>query len=137
MKKLFATLLMAVLFTPQLLADEGMWLLPLLEKMNGKKMAEMGFNHVRFAAIGLTKLDENGKLIIDTPFVDAMIKEADKNNISVSVRLQGYAVNLRDFKNVIITPHNSFVSENNNERMVFFFLLFLRLFLQSYLEFQS
>lgn len=24
-------------------ADEGMWLLPLLEKMNGKKMAEMGF----------------------------------------------------------------------------------------------
>lgn len=63
-------------------------------------MAKMGFNHVRFAAIGLCKLDENGKFVVDTPFVDAMIQEAEKQNISVSVRLQGYAVNLRDFKDV-------------------------------------
>ncbi len=34
MKKLFATLLMAVLFTPQLLADEGMWLLQLMRQQN-------------------------------------------------------------------------------------------------------
>jgi len=63
-------------------------------------MAQMGFNHVRFAALGLVKLDESGKLVVDTPFVDAMIREADKQNISVSVRLQGYAVNLREFKDV-------------------------------------
>ena len=75
-------------------------------KKDLKEMAEMGFNHVRFAAIGLTKLDENGKLIIDTPLIDEMIKEADKNNISVSVRLQGYAVNLRDFKNVIMIDNH-------------------------------
>ena len=34
MKKLFTTLLMAVLFTPQLLADEGMWLLQLMRQQN-------------------------------------------------------------------------------------------------------
>ena len=34
MKKLLATLLMAVLFTPQLVADEGMWLLQLMRKQN-------------------------------------------------------------------------------------------------------
>lgn len=39
-------LLIIALFIVSLMpvkADEGMWLLPLLEKMNGKKMAEMGF----------------------------------------------------------------------------------------------
>ena len=34
MKKLFATLLTAVLFTPQLMADEGMWLLQLMRQQN-------------------------------------------------------------------------------------------------------
>lgn len=34
MKKIFATLLMAVLFTPQLMADEGMWLLQLMRQQN-------------------------------------------------------------------------------------------------------
>ncbi len=44
MKKI--NLLVISMFVLSLLpmkADEGMWLLPLLEKMNGKKMAEMGF----------------------------------------------------------------------------------------------
>lgn len=44
MKKI--NLLVILLFFVSLMpvkADEGMWLLPLLEKMNGKKMAEMGF----------------------------------------------------------------------------------------------
>ena len=34
MKKFFATLLMAVLFTPQMMADEGMWLLQLMRQQN-------------------------------------------------------------------------------------------------------
>lgn len=80
-------------------------------KKDLKMMSEMGFNHVRFAAIGLTKLDENGKLIIDTPFVDAMIEEADKNNMSVSIRLQGFAVNLRDFKDVLMIDNNGTVQD--------------------------
>lgn len=65
-------------------------------------MHKMGINHLRFAAIGLTKLNEDGRLVIDTPFVNAMIEEADKNEISVSVRLEGYVVNLRGFRNVLM-----------------------------------
>ena len=58
------------------------------------QMREVGFNHIRFAAIGNTRL-ENDKLLVDTPLVDQMIEEADKNDISISVRLQGYTPNLR------------------------------------------
>lgn len=76
-------------------------------------MHEMGINHVRFAAIGVTKLDDDGNLVIDTPFVDAMIKEAEKNDISVSVRLQGYSVNLRDFKDVLMINNNGDVQDGH------------------------
>ncbi|MBR2616418.1 MAG: beta-galactosidase [Clostridia bacterium] len=69
-------------------------------KKDLRMMAEMGFNHVRFAALGIAELDGEGKLVVDTPFVDAMIRESEKNNISVSVRLEGYAVNLRAFQEV-------------------------------------
>ncbi len=51
---------------------------------------------------GTTTLGDDGKLIIDTPFVDAMIDEAARLDISISVRLQGYAVNLRNFKDVLM-----------------------------------
>lgn len=74
-------------------------------KKDLRLMHEMGFNHVRFAAIGLTKLGENGNLVVDTPFVDAMIEEAAKNDISVSVRLEGYVVNLHDFRDVLMVDH--------------------------------
>jgi hypothetical protein len=44
MKKInLMVLAMFILSLFPMKADEGMWLLPLLEKMNGKKMAEMGF----------------------------------------------------------------------------------------------
>ncbi len=65
-------------------------------------MAEMGFNHVRFAALGDTHLDENGAVSVSTPFVDAMLAEAEKDGISTSVRLQGYAVNLHGYENVMM-----------------------------------
>jgi len=59
-------------------------------KKDLEQMAQMGFNHIRFAAIGDTRLDEKGEVLVNTPFVDAMIEEAKKNGISTSVRLQGY-----------------------------------------------
>ena len=71
-------------------------------KKDIKAMKEMGFNHIRFAAIGKIYLDDKGEVVVDTPFVDAMIEECEKNDISVSVRLQGYSVNLRGFKNVLM-----------------------------------
>ncbi|MBQ9784335.1 MAG: beta-galactosidase [Clostridia bacterium] len=69
-------------------------------------MAEAGFNHVRFAALGGVTLDADGTARANTPFVDAMIEEAGKNGISVSVREQGYVVNLRGFENVEMVDWN-------------------------------
>ena len=42
MKKLFCTLAAIAVFTSSALADEGMWMLPLLQKMNAKQMKELG-----------------------------------------------------------------------------------------------
>ncbi len=64
-------------------------------KKDIQMMAEMGFNHIRFAALGEVKL-EGDTLCVDTPFIDAMIREAEKNGVSVSIREQGFAVNLRN-----------------------------------------
>ena len=75
-------------------------------KKDLKMMAEAGFNHVRFAALGEIGLDENGKVSVSTPFIDAMTEEADKNEISVSIREQGFAVNLRNFENVEMIDQN-------------------------------
>lgn len=69
-------------------------------------MAELGFNHVRFAALGEVVLKEDGTVSVSTPFVDAMTEEAEKNGISVSVREQGYAVNLRGFEGVEMVDWN-------------------------------
>jgi len=63
-------------------------------------MAELGFNHVRFAALGEVSLQGDGSVKVDPPLFDAMTEEAAKNGISVSIRQQGYAVNLRNFENV-------------------------------------
>ncbi len=65
-------------------------------KKDLRGMKEMGFNHVRFAALGNVTL-ENGEIKIDTPFIDAMIEEAGRIGLSVSIRLQGFTVNLRGF----------------------------------------
>lgn len=62
-------------------------------KKDLKGMADMGFNHVRFAALGQVTQD----LQVNTPFIDAMTEEAAKNGLSVSIREQGFSVNLRGF----------------------------------------
>ncbi len=69
-------------------------------KKDLRMMAEAGFNHVRFAALGEVGLDSYGEISVDTPFIDAMVEESEKNDISVSIREQGFAVNLRGFENV-------------------------------------
>ena len=42
MKKIISIITAMTIFAGSAFADEGMWLLPLLEKMNGKTMKEMG-----------------------------------------------------------------------------------------------
>ena len=76
-----------------------------------KMMSEAGFNHVRFAAVGDTGLGENGKVEVRTPFVDDMIKEAAKNDLSVSIRQQGFSVNLRGFTDADMIDRNGYKTE--------------------------
>lgn len=71
-------------------------------KKDLKMMSEMGFNHVRYAAIGDVELKDEKNLDIDTPFVNSMIEEADKNGMSVSLRLEGYVVNLHNYEDVLM-----------------------------------
>lgn len=82
-------------------------------KKDLKEMARCGFNHVRFAALGEVIRNEDGSLTADTPFIDEMTREAEKNGLSVSVRQQGFAVNLRDFPNVKMIDWNGVEQETN------------------------
>lgn len=70
-------------------------------------MKSLGFNYVRIAAIGTVKLSEDGSLAVDTPFVEKLLKEAERVGLSISVRLQGYSVKLRDFKDVCMIDADS------------------------------
>ncbi len=74
-------------------------------KKDLKMMAEMGFNHVRYAALGDVYL-EGDTVVVETPFIDEMIREAEKNNLSISVREQGFSVNLRGFEDVDLVDWN-------------------------------
>lgn len=58
-------------------------------------MRSFGFNQVRIAALGEISLRDNGEVIADTSFVDEMVREADRNEITSCIRLQGYVTNLR------------------------------------------
>ena len=72
-----------------------------------KMMAQAGFNHVRFAALGEASYDENtGKVCYHGDFVDAMTREAGNHDLSVSVRLQGFSVNLRGFEDAQLLDQN-------------------------------
>ena len=72
-----------------------------------RMMAEAGFNHVRFAALGEVSYDPQTQTVAyDGPFIDAMTREADKNDLSVSVRLQGFSVNLRGFTDAELVDQN-------------------------------
>lgn len=75
-------------------------------KKDFKLMKEMGFNHIRIAAIGNTSVDESDQVVIDTPFVEEMLKEAERIGLSISVRLQGYVTNLHNYQNVRMINQN-------------------------------
>ena len=64
-----------------------------------RRMADVGFNLVRFASLGEVTLTD-GKVCVDTPFVDEMLEECERDGLAATVRLQGYDVNLRGFENV-------------------------------------
>lgn len=57
-------------------------------------MADFGFNMVRCAALCDMKYNEKREVEADTAFMDAIVTEAEKDRISVMLRLQGYSMNL-------------------------------------------
>ena len=62
-------------------------------KKDFRLMRECGLQFVRCAAIGDVSA-KDGELSISTPFVDQMAEEAEKVGLGLSVRLNGYFVNL-------------------------------------------
>ncbi|MBR2467122.1 MAG: beta-galactosidase [Clostridia bacterium] len=85
-------------------------------KKDLRGMRDMGFNHVRFAALGEVTLGDDGKVKVSTPFIDEMIKEADALGLSVSVRLEGYSVNLRGFKDTEPVNWNGEVMDDSRTK---------------------
>jgi hypothetical protein len=73
-----------------------------------KLMADAGFNIVRCAALGDVK-KENGTVKVKFPLVDTIIKEATKNGIASTVRLQGYHFNLSGYDDFLLQD------QDNNE----------------------
>ena len=56
---------------------------------------ESGFQFVRVAALGEVSVNEKDEVVVSTPFIDEMAREAERIGLGLSVRLQGYVVNLR------------------------------------------
>jgi hypothetical protein len=80
-----------------------------LMKEDIRWMREVGFQFLRVAAIGDVRLEDD-EVKVNTPFVDEMIREANAQGMAVSVRLQGYVMNLRG--------HSDYIMLNNkNEEM--------------------
>lgn len=67
-------------------------------KKDLKQMREAGFNLVRMAALGEVKMDKEGEVSVNFPFIDELVRECSKNDIASVVRLQGYSMNLRNFE---------------------------------------
>ena len=76
-----------------------------LMKKDIRLMREVGFQFLRVAAIGQVRL-ENDQVVVDTPFVDEMLKEAHQAGMATSVRLQGYVMNLRGYTDYLMRNQN-------------------------------
>ncbi len=81
-------------------------------KKDFKAMKDMGFNFIRVAAIGDTYF-EDGKVIVNTPFVHEMLAEGEKDDIAMSIRLQGYVFNLRGNKNYMMIDNEGAEQDPN------------------------
>lgn len=83
------------------------------------EIADFGFNNVRVAAF--EKVEPNGnEYKIEMPFIDHMVNEIAKNNMSSVVRLQGYTMNLKSKDNAIIKNVNG-EEVNKNDVSVFIY----------------
>ena len=82
-------------------------------------MKRIGLHIVRTAALGDVRLTEDSGVAVSTPLIDAICTEAQRLGLGVSVRLQGYAMDLHG--------HTGYAMRNHrDEEMVFDWAAFLR-----------
>lgn len=67
-------------------------------KKDFKLMRDIGMHFVRCAALAELSLDGD-EVKVDSPFIDEMAREAERADIGLSIRLNGYFVNLRGNEN--------------------------------------
>lgn len=83
-----------------------------LMKQDIALMRQAGFQFLRVAALGEVTMKE-GEVQVDTPFVDEMVKEAHDQGMAVSIRLQGYAMNLRGHDDFLMRNHRDEEMDGN------------------------
>ncbi len=71
-------------------------------KKDLKGMADFGFNMVRCAALCDMKYNEKQEVEAETGFMDSIMEEAEKDGISVMLRLQGYSMNLSGYEDYLM-----------------------------------
>ena len=75
-------------------------------------LREAGFNFLRVAALGDVSL-RGDEVAVETPFIDRMIGEANAQELAVSVRLQGYVMNLRGHEGYLMRNEQDQPMEKN------------------------
>lgn len=81
-------------------------------KQDMRLMREAGFNFLRVAALGEVAL-RGQEIQVDTPFIDRMIAEAHAQELAVSVRLQGYVMNLHGYDDYLMRNEQDQPMEKN------------------------
>ncbi len=74
-------------------------------KKDIKAMRDFGLHQVRIAALCNFSLNENDEIVFEGDFIDSMIKEIAKYDMTSSVRLQGYVTNVRGNKDYLMINH--------------------------------
>ena len=71
-------------------------------KKDLRLMHESGFHILRAAALSDISLGKDCNVEISSPFIDDMAREAEKNDLGISIRLQGYVMNIRGNKDYLM-----------------------------------
>jgi len=83
-----------------------------------KDVKNAGFNFIRTAALGKIERTDKG-VEVDFPFIDTMMEKANEADLASMIRLQGYSINLCDYKDATML-------NEKGEEMPFYWSWFVR-----------
>jgi len=83
-----------------------------------KDVADAGFNFMRTAALGKIERIDKG-VEVAFPFIDIMMEKAEEADLASMIRLQGYSINLCDYKDATML-------NEKGEEMPFYWSWFVR-----------